>query len=451
MWKISQYNHFQPWRDGLRIAYNARSGAVALMDPDNYSTYCRLKEKLASDTHEELSDDEQTLLKQLQYGQFVCDADFDELGYLKFRHNLDRYMQKSLGLVVAPTNACNMACKYCFEQKDAGRMSPRVVEAIIELVERQAPSIGMLDVCWYGGEPLLAMDTIEDFSETFLDLGREHNFQFGASMISNGYLLDRETVDRLAALEVKSVQVTLDGPSHVHNRKRPLRTGKPSFDRIVENIGYASTKMAVTIRVNVDKTFTPELIAELLDELAAAGLQQRASVYFAQLEASTPVCAAIAESCYATADFSKIEIDYYRLMLEKGFRIDRLPSPISVQCMAQVVNCYLIDSEGYLYRCYNHVGQHQRAVGTILDPIDYQHPNFTRLFRFDPFEDQQCRECELLPICMGGCPARRVDRGLSGTEMCESWKHNLQPMLEIIALSRQQAARKPQETEKEPA
>ena len=37
--KKSLYNHFQRWNDEYYIAYNAHSGAVALMDPEHYQTY----------------------------------------------------------------------------------------------------------------------------------------------------------------------------------------------------------------------------------------------------------------------------------------------------------------------------------------------------------------------------------------------------------------------------
>jgi uncharacterized protein len=76
-------------------------------------------------------------------------------------------------------------------------------------------------------------------------------------------------------------------------------------------------------------------------------------------------------------------------------------------------------------------------MGRIADDIDFSHPNFTDLFRFDPFDDSSCRECSLLPICLGGCPARRAE-GVEHTEqLCDSWKYNLRPMLEIVARARQ--------------
>lgn len=435
--RLSRYNHFHPWVNGDYIAFNARTGAVALMTKENYQIFRDLVGKLESGSSN-FNDEESKLLKQLQYGQFVCPSSTDERVALKFRHNMDRYNQSMLGLVLAPTMACNMACEYCYESRENSRMSPSVTEAIVTFTESQAPYLRSLRVAWYGGEPLLALDILGDLSETFLDLSKEHGIEYSSTIISNGYLLNRQAADRLAAWKVNGVQVTLDGPARIHNEKRPLQSGRPSFDTIMENIAYAATKMAVTVRVNIDKSFNTQIIEELLDELAQAGLEKSVRVYFGQLEASTPVCSNIAESCYDTANFAQVETEYFKLLLQKGFLIERLPTPISTQCMAQTLNSFIVDPEGYLYRCYNHVGDHSKSMGNISEPIDYMHPNFMRLFQFDPFEDEQCLECNLLPICMGGCPARRVDRGWEGEQSCDSWKHNLQPMLEIIARAKQQ-------------
>jgi len=442
MSKLSRFNHFQPWRDGYYIAYNAMSGAVALMTTENFEVYRRIEEKLAADGEPGFTDPEKELVKQLEYGLFMCADDLDEVESLKFRHHLDRYDRTMLGLVLAPTLACNMACKYCYEANKKGRLSSQTTEKLIDFVEKRAPGIAGLSVNWYGGEPLLAMDIIGDLTETFMDLSKEYKFEYGASMISNGYLLTPETTDRLKDYKVAMIQITLDGPARIHNEKRPLKNGRPSFETIIENIKYAVDKISIGIRVNVDRSFTPEIIQELLQQLTDAGLQEKVGLYFGQLEASTQVCSNISESCYETADFSKIEIEYYRLLLQNGFRIDRLPSPMSTFCMSQVVNSFLVDPDGDIYKCFNHVGNKSTVMGNIAEEINYQNPNFMRLFKFQVFDDETCRSCKFLPICMGGCPSRRMDRGLVGEQLCDSWRHNLEPMLEIIALSRQQQKQK---------
>ncbi len=439
MTKISRYNHFQPWRNGHYIAFNARSGAVAVMTAENYEAYQTLANKLLqSEGSAPLTDSESQLLGQLEYGRFAYPDGQEEQDSIRFTHQMDRYDMTALGLVVAPTMACNMACEYCFESNKNGKMSADIQAAVVNFIEKKADSLSIVDICWYGGEPLLALDVIEAMTARLLEIGRRKNFQYGATMITNGYLLSPEIVDKLVDLRISAIQVTLDGPARIHNKRRALKNGKDSYSRILDNIRYSATKLRVSVRINVDKAIDESAIEELLQELKAAGLQQDISVYFGQLEPATTVCSNIADNCYGSVDFSAVEIDYFRLLLQYGFKIEKLPSPISVFCLAQRVNAFVIDHQGFLYRCFNYAGDPDRAMGNITNPIDYHHPNFTRLFNFNAFENNKCQDCSILPLCLGGCPSQRVDRDLTADEICQGWRHNLIPMLEIIACSRQQ-------------
>ncbi|MCP4566098.1 MAG: SPASM domain-containing protein [FCB group bacterium] len=434
--KVSLYNHFQPWRDGLYIAYNAFTGAIATMTGENYAIYQKLTAKLAQNPLSDLNEEEMELRRQLEYGHFLYPDDRDERESVKFIHSRARYGQSSLALTIAPTMACNMACKYCFEENKTGRMSAETIKALVKFVKKRAPFTEKLFAGWYGGEPLLAMDIIEELGSAFIKLSNEHEMVYSSSMISNGYLLTPENTDRLEQLGVGNIQITIDGPSRLHNEKRPLKNGQPSFDTIIDNMIYASDKMGLSLRINVDKSFRAEIIAELLDEIDAVGLREKVSVHFGKIEASTRACANISETCFNMAEFARITTDFYGLLLDNGFRIDLLPSPTTGACMAQTVSGFLIDSDGDIYRCFNHPGDKEKSMGNISADIDFQHPNFTRMFRFNPCDDQTCSVCNILPICMGGCPSRREDRGITGEELCQTWKHNLEPMLEIIARSK---------------
>jgi len=194
----------------------------------------------------------------------------------------------------------------------------------------------------------------------------------------------------------------------------------PSFETIIENLKYALNKLSISIRINVDENFTIDHLDELLDELTRGELRDKALIYFEFLEPVNSVCANIAETCHTTRDFSKVEVE----------------APMMMYCLAQSLSGFALDHEGDLYRCLNTVGNKSKSMGNIRDKLEYTHPNFLKYFRFNPFEDEICRECNILPLCLGGCPMKRADRGLTRDELCDSWKYNLPEMLEVIALSK---------------
>jgi uncharacterized protein len=440
MLKLSRFNHILPWRDGNYLAFNASSGALGLLSSEHFGTYRRLEAKLLEEAPS-LAADEEELLGQLKYGHFVVDAEPSELDLLKFRYRRVRYDHTSLGLVVAPTMACNMACAYCFEANKKGRMSPRVVEALVGFVEQRADRLKDVEITWYGGEPLLAFDIIEDITQSMIDLAGLYEFDYTcAGIITNGYLLDAAKTDRLRDMKVGQVQVTIDGPRRIHDQKRPLKNGQGSYDTIMQNVAYAAGEVPVVIRINIDKSFTGEIIDELAGEMESAGLQNRVALYFGQLEPATQTCANISESCYETPAYSQIEIDYYARLLDRGFFIHKLPHPLITFCFAQLANSFLIDPQGEMYRCFNHAGDPARSMGNIQNPVNYRHPEFSRLFAFDPFEHARCRDCTVLPLCMGSCPSRCADRDVADDEICDSLKYNLAPMLELVARSQQAQA-----------
>jgi uncharacterized protein len=62
----------------------------------------------------------------------------------------------SLTLVIKPTNACNLRCKYCYVDPNAenGNMSLSVLEKVISGA-LSVPGKENVRFIWHGGEPLL--------------------------------------------------------------------------------------------------------------------------------------------------------------------------------------------------------------------------------------------------------------------------------------------------------
>ena len=72
--------------------------------------------------------------------------------------------------------------------------------------------------------------------------------------------------------------------------------------------------------------------------------------------------------------------------------------------------------KGNLYKCWEAVDNPERSFGraSIWDPAmafrTADHPDQLTCYlnAAPPLDDPECRECVWLPICRGGCPARRI-------------------------------------------
>jgi uncharacterized protein len=142
-----------------------------------------------------------------------------------------------LQLILLPTEQCNFRCVYCYEDFAIGRMAAETVTAVTRLIDRRIDGLSRLALTWFGGEPMLARDVIEEISSHVLARAAHlPGLTYAGDMTTNGYFLDAAAVDRLVALGVTHFQVSLDGPPEQHDRTRLRGDGRGTFARIWDNL-----------------------------------------------------------------------------------------------------------------------------------------------------------------------------------------------------------------------
>ena len=138
-----------------------------------------------------------------------------------------------LHLIVNPTERCNLRCVYCYEFFALGKMSLPVVAGVLNLARRRAQSgLKTFQLEFFGGEPITAWDVVAPLAGGLAEICRAGGVRLFGGMTTNGVLLTRPRVDRLAAWGLHAFQVTLDGPQSVHDRRRRALRGAGSFDAV---------------------------------------------------------------------------------------------------------------------------------------------------------------------------------------------------------------------------
>lgn len=149
------------------------------------------------------------------------------------------------------TTGCTMRCGYCYapacERRD---MSPATARAAVDFVAKLNPvNAGII---FFGGEPLLRRDLIEDTISYCRDLRRAHGWSFHFKITTNGMLLDKEFLEYAARTNL-SVAVSCDGIAAAHDTHRRTRDGHGTFDALeprlrllLEFQPYANVYMTVT-------------------------------------------------------------------------------------------------------------------------------------------------------------------------------------------------------------
>ncbi|UCD78641.1 MAG: radical SAM protein, partial [Desulfobacterales bacterium] len=379
-----------------------------------------------------------TLSKIFREQGVLVPETFDELEYFRERHAQSKYMpSQTLGLTICPTLNCNFRCTYCYQQHATGVMTEKIQDEIVSYIENSHSKVKKLHVTWFGGEPLLGLQVIEQLSRRLLAMPVEYN----ASIITNGSLLYPKTARKLLDLKVGWGQVTIDGPRDIHNARRPAAGGLPTFDKILTNIAAIHPGFAISVRVNVDQR-NIHTLPRLFDQLDAAGLRGRISLYFAPVAAYTEVCEDIGRHCIEGKHWSSLQTQLHLTALEKGYAAATLPGARTNVCLADRATDLVVVPSGNVFKCWNDVTDPSRAIFDFATMRRNQcmEKVLARWLDWGPFNFPECKTCRILPLCMGGCPhdSLKNERG-----SCKELKYNLKESILLFYLNhkRQQASK----------
>jgi uncharacterized protein len=418
--KWSKYN-FLYQTDNSFFLFNAISNSLLEIDKEAFQIFSSLKEG------QEFDYENKEVKNTLCQAKALVENDKDEFYNLKYIYHYSRFSKRNLNLTINPTLHCNFACPYCFEEnKPATYMTDEVENAIVKLI-REKKDIDFLSITWFGGEPLMAFDRMVSINNKIKEL----NLSYSADLITNGYLLNERVINELDNLQIKHIQITIDGLKETHNKRRYLKSGVGTFQTIENNIDLLLSKksdFSLAIRVNVDLSNKEEFI----DVCKYFYGKYKQNVHI------SPGFVSDNEGCNKPTclmdkkDIADFVIDTYKKY--KYAPISLYPNNSFSECAVRNPNYIVIGPEGEIYKCWNDVGNPKMIVGDLLN----KHPiNNNLLLRYytagDPFDDDECRNCFHLPLCGGGCPYLRIKNEYENKkiETCYAKKDYLQEFLKL--------------------
>lgn len=416
MW--SRYNHFFS-KENRYFLYNSLSNGFIELDNLMFDS---LYESFRAGTSPNNIDGEiADLLRKMK--AIEVDDDFEN-NKIEYINNARCFSNTRLQLTINPTLGCNFACPYCFEgEHKVINMSEQTEDNIVSFV-RNHKTAKNLEVTWFGGEPLMAFHIIERLTHKLISLG----LRYDASMISNGYLLNRNIISKLEALRIHSIQITLDGPKQLHDSRRHLIGGGATFDKIIANIKLCqelSPNTRIIVRVNIDRT-NRDQFPVLFNHITSLDLPNTviSPAFVTDCAAEEPNPNVLSDS--EKAEYVKWLYHTHNLNFDFFF-----PSHGRAGCSVRNLNTMVIGPKGELYRCWEDVGNEDRVYGNICGQVT----NPTLLMRYvnasNQFKDQKCKDCLLLPVCAGGCPKHRMLNIYEGRniDVCPLIKHDLDDFL----------------------
>jgi len=132
---------------------------------------------------------------------------------------------------IVPMRRCNLACAYCNEYDNASAPVPLTV--MVERVDKLA-RLGTTAVTISGGEPLMhpAVDEI---------VARVRAHDMFATLISNGYYLSREWIERLNRAGLDHLQISIDNVEPDSVSMKSLRVLEPKLRWLADHRNFSAS------------------------------------------------------------------------------------------------------------------------------------------------------------------------------------------------------------------
>lgn len=169
------------------------------------------------------------------------------------------------------TLACCFSCKYCGSKAGRARENELTTEECLSVADQLA-DLGCRRVSMIGGEVFMRPDW-DVIIKRLTDRGVR------VAVITNGFLFRGDYIERLKAVGIESVAVSLDGPERVHDKYRmegSFLRALNAIDTLLEN-GVPATVISTLNAENVP----------LLEEMYSV-LEKR-GIYAWQLQACSPM------------------------------------------------------------------------------------------------------------------------------------------------------------------
>lgn len=366
--------------------------------------------------HADLLGNDEVSKKLYELG-FLVNDDFNECSIIEKIREVDA-AENTQTVTLFSTNDCNARCYYCFENGiRKNGMSKSTALQIIKFICSYFPN-KRLQIQWFGGEPLMAMDIIKIITEGL----RQYGYQLSTHITTNGSYVTQDIIDFFQLnYESTSFQITIDniGISYA-NIKRYVNIPKEiAFDHVINACKLIlENEINLSIRINfLPKKFEDaKSIYTQLCQIFETCKTEYLRIYMSPITLSED-CSSCSSNKVSSTQF--IELLQFQHEHNTGRftsgdeRIQLLQSfylkPKSSFCGATRKYNLVITAEGKIYKCHRFVKytDDKYVVGDIWEGINEGNKSY-KDFSDTSIKDAQCRTCRALPICQEGCFAVRM-------------------------------------------
>ena len=415
---------------GVHIAVDVNSGAVHVLDELTCDLLSALAERDASGALLDGPLPEELAAALPQYDGAHLSEAWAELRELKGEGLLfeaDDYIDRDKAadlqqqalvkaLCLHVSHDCNLRCQYCFAGTGdfgTGRRMTMDVDAAkkaIDFVIAKSGGRRNIEVDFFGGEPLMAMDTVKATVAYARSIEEKHGKCFRFTITTNGVLLNDENIEYINR-EMSNAVLSMDGRREVNDQLRPTVNGKgsydvivPKFQKLIAGRGIKDYYLRGTFtRLHLD-------FAEDVKALAAIGrnvsvepvVGKREDPYALQEEDLPALKAEYERLAEYLKDHPETNFFHFNVDLSQGPCVIKRLRGCGAGCEYVAVT-----PDGDIYPCHQFVGSEDYKLGSVYDG-SFDKELSGRFAALNIYTREECRSCWARFYCSGGCSASNL-------------------------------------------
>ena len=371
--------------------------------------------------------------------------------YLDF---VDTLSESEIQIFYVPDYSCNFSCSYCYQGEyttsvpdGAGEKEQEeglnTIEAFFSYIDREFAGRNKY-ITIFGGEPLMHGKTAVGRIEKLITGAAQRGLD--VAVVTNGYNLE-EYLPLFEKGNIREIQVTLDGPESIHDKRRPLVSGGNSFTKIVSGIDAAlAAGHRINLRVVLDRdniSYLPSLAQFAIDRgwTESANFKTQLGRNYelhtcrggrGELLTRTEIYSELYELLLKHPEitqFHKPAFSVSRFLFENG----ELPNPLFDSCPGCKTE-WAFDYTGKIYSCTATVGKEGEELGTFYPEVSLNREKVAGWENRSVLSIPECRDCSLQLACGGGCASVAKNRtGKLASPDCRPVKELLEMGISIYS------------------
>jgi uncharacterized protein len=380
-----------------------------------------------------------------------ADIESLEKSGLLYKEEVKTYPVKShevKALCIHICHDCNLRCRYCFADEGAYHskrefMSEETAKQAIDFLIKNSGNRKVLEVDFFGGEPLMCLDTIKNVVYYAKEQAAKVGKRFLFTTTTNALLLNDDAIDFFNA-EMENVVLSLDGRKEVHDAIRKTINGKGSFDVVIEHIkkfvasrGDKSYYVRGTFTSkNLDFSKDVIFLAENgFDSISLEPVVTEIEDLAIKPEHLSIICAEYENLCDKYLDKYKqgkgFNFFHFNVDLEGGPCLSK-----RVSACGAGNEYFSVVPNGDIYPCHQFAGDAKFLMGNVKEGVLNEEIRDT-FAKSCLFTRNKCSDCFAKFICSGGCSANNYhftgDIQTPYAITCEMMKKRIECAMHVLA------------------